>query len=230
MHLPVILFLCAFCSGPPAPATAAQAPSSQQTAPEAEPADSSALPAQNSSSANPQQSQPAAPSQNPPATVPKKPSPAKRKRPNPTKNTAPCSASAAKQTSPTPSPSTPIDASGAAATGASPAQVPAPCAPAKVVVRNGGTSEGTVQLSGGDSSGHEASRRAGTDQLLASTEDALKKIAAVPLDSGQQDTVKQIRQYIAQARSSLAAGDLDLAHNLAVKAHLLADELLKPRT
>jgi hypothetical protein len=107
---------------------------------------------------------------------------------------------------------------------------PPPCAPTRVVVRDGGTSEGTVQLSGGDSSGQESPRRAGANRLLASTEESLKKIETLPLDSAQQETVKQIRQYMAQARASLAAGDVDLAHNVAVKAHLLADELLKPRT
>jgi len=98
------------------------------------------------------------------------------------------------------------------------------------VIRNGGTSDGTVQLNGGNSSGEESSRRVGTNGLLASTDDELKKIDALSLDSSQQETVKQIRQYMAQARASLAVGDVDLAHNLAVKAHLLADELLKPRT
>ena len=87
-----------------------------------------------------------------------------------------------------------------------------------------------MKLSGGNSSGEEASRRAGTNRLLATTEESLKKIEALPLDSAQQETVKQIRQYMAQARASMAAGDVDLAHNVAVKAHLLADELLKPRT
>lgn len=203
MTLAVIFFLCAFCSGPPTP-DAAPMQSSPQTAPEAKPADS--------------------------ATPAKKPAPAKRKRPNAAKSTAPCSASAANKTSSTPTPSNPTEASGSAPTSPSPGADPAPCVPPKVVVRNGGTSDGTVQLSGGNSSGEEASRRAGTDRLLASTDDELKKVDALSLDSSQQETLKQIRQYMAQARASLAVGDVDLAHNLAVKAHLLADELLKPRT
>jgi hypothetical protein len=97
------------------------------------------------------------------------------------------------------------------------------------VVRNGGTSGGTVQLSGGSSAGKESPKHAGTDKLLGSTEEALKKIDSLPLDSSQQQTAKQIHQYLVQSRTALAAGDLDLAHNLALKAHLLADELLKPR-
>jgi hypothetical protein len=203
MNLAVIFFLCAFCSGPPTP-EAARMQSSPQTAPDVKPVDSS--------------------------TPAKKPAPAKRKRPSTAKSTAPCSVSATNKTPSTPSPSNPAEANGSAPTGVSPGADPPPCVPTRVVVRNGGTSDGTVQLNGGNSSGEEASRRAGTNRLLASTDDELQKIGALSLDSSQQETVKQIRQYMAQARASLAVGDVDLAHNLAVKAHLLADELLKPRT
>ncbi|HLW86057.1 MAG TPA: hypothetical protein VKR60_12640 [Candidatus Sulfotelmatobacter sp.] len=98
------------------------------------------------------------------------------------------------------------------------------------MVRNGGTSGGTVQLSGGSSSAKESPQRASTNRLLGSTEEELKKIGSLQLDSAQQETVKQIHQYMAQSKAALTAGDVDLAHNLAMKAHLLADELLKPRT
>jgi hypothetical protein len=121
-------------------------------------------------------------------------------------------------------------AAGSSAEAGSPAKADLPpCPPPKIVVRNGGTSEGTVQLSGGSSAGKESPRRAGTDKLLGSTEEALKKIDSLQLDSTQQQTAKQIHQYVVQSKTALAAGDLDLAHNLALKAHLLADELLKPR-
>jgi len=102
------------------------------------------------------------------------------------------------------------------------------CPPTKKVIRNGGTSEPTVQLTG-DMSGEQAShQRSTTDQLLASTEDNLKKAGGQSLTSGQEDSVKQIRQFIGQAKSAAAAGDLDRARNLALKAHLLSDEVLKP--
>jgi hypothetical protein len=227
MTLVVIFFLCAFCSGPPTPDAA---PMQSQTTPDAKPADSSTHSPQTKSDGNVQQPPPAVPSQNPPATPAEKPAPAKRKGPNAAKGTAPCSVSTANKGPSAPNPSNPPEASGSATTGTSPGADPPPCAPTKVVVRDGGTSEGTVQLNGGDSSGQQSPRRAGTNRLLASTEESLKKIEALPLDSAQQGTVKQIRQYMAQARASLAAGDVDLAHNVAVKAHLLADELLKSRT
>ena len=233
MTLVVIFFLCVFCSGPPTP-DAAPVQSSPQAAPEAKPADASTPPPQTKSDVNVpdvnvQQPPPAAPSQNPPTTPAEKPAPAKRKAPNAVKGTTPCSVSTVNKSPSSPSRSNPAQASGSATTGTSRAADPPPCAPTKVVVRDGGTSEGTVQLSGGDSSGQESPRRTGINRLLASTEESLKKIEALPLDSAQQETVKQIRQYMAQARASLAAGDVDLAHNVAVKAHLLADELLKPR-
>jgi hypothetical protein len=98
-----------------------------------------------------------------------------------------------------------------------------------VVVRNGGTAEGTVQLTGGTAAAKNSPQRANTERLLASTEDELKLTAGHQLDSTQQETVKQIHQYEAQSKTALQAGDLELAHNLAVKAHLLADQLVRPQ-
>jgi hypothetical protein len=98
-----------------------------------------------------------------------------------------------------------------------------------VVVRNGGTAEGTVQLTGGTATAKNSPQRAITERLLASTEDELKMTAGHQLDSTQQETVKQIHQYAAQSKKALQAGDLELAHNLAVKAHLLADQFVKPQ-
>jgi hypothetical protein len=98
-----------------------------------------------------------------------------------------------------------------------------------VVVRNGGTTEGPVQLTGGTAAAKNSPQRANTERLLASTEDELKTTAGRQLDSAQQETVKQIHQYEARSKTALQAGDLELAHNLAVKAHLLADQLVKPQ-
>jgi len=86
-----------------------------------------------------------------------------------------------------------------------------------------------VQLTGGSAAAKNSPQRANTERLLASTEKELKTTAARQLDSSQQETVKQIHQYEAQSRTALQAGDLELAHNLAVKAHLLADQLVKPQ-
>ncbi len=86
-----------------------------------------------------------------------------------------------------------------------------------------------MQLTGGSVAAKNSPQRVNTERLLASTEDELKTTARHPLDSSQQETVKQIHQYQAQSKTALQAGDLELAHNLAVKAHLLADQLVKPQ-
>lgn len=67
-----------------------------------------------------------------------------------------------------------------------------------------------------------------TEQLLQSTDDNLKSIKrALTLD--EQSQVVQIRNFMAQSRSAIAGSDSVRARNLALKAHLLSDELLKHR-
>jgi hypothetical protein len=63
---------------------------------------------------------------------------------------------------------------------------------------------------------------------MAAIEGNLKKIEGRQLNPSQQEMVNQIKQFREQSKSAAAAGDLDRAHNLAMKAHLLSDELLKP--
>jgi hypothetical protein len=100
-------------------------------------------------------------------------------------------------------------------------------APTKTVVRNGSTGEPSVQLSPGLSQQQASSQRQNTSQLLASTDANLKKVAARQLSASQEDTANQIRQYMQQANAAVAAGDLERGHNLAVKAQLLSEELVK---
>jgi hypothetical protein len=99
-------------------------------------------------------------------------------------------------------------------------------APSKKVVRNGSTADPPVQLAPGPGQG-QSSQLQSTTQLLASADDNLKKIAGRQLNQNQQDSVQQIRVYMDQAKTAQAAGDLDRAHNLAVKAHLLSDDLAR---
>jgi hypothetical protein len=103
-----------------------------------------------------------------------------------------------------------------------------PGEPSKVVVKNGSAAEPSTQLAPGLSQQQASSKRQGTDQLLASTDENLKKISGRPLPSNQQDMVQQIRNFMEQAKAATNAGDLDRAHNLALKASLLAQELAKP--
>lgn len=105
---------------------------------------------------------------------------------------------------------------------------PKPCTPEKIVVRHGGTTEPSIQLAapGGDQA---SQKRTATTQMLGITEGNLKKISARQLDSTQQATVAQIRQFIGQSRTALDAGDLERANTLAWKAELLSEDLLKPQ-
>jgi hypothetical protein len=102
-----------------------------------------------------------------------------------------------------------------------------PCPPPKKVVRNGGSDEPTIQLTGGTAA-EQASEKSSTGQLTAATEDNLKKAAELQLNPSQQEMVRQIKQFMEQSKAAVAAGDLESGHNLALKAHLLSDELVKP--
>jgi len=111
-----------------------------------------------------------------------------------------------------------------AKTGSAPLQ---PCSPPKKVVRNGGSEEPTIQLIGG-SPAQQASRQRSTEQLTAATEENLKKIAERQLSPSRQEMVNQVKQFMDQSKIAVAAGDLERGHNLAQKAHLLSEELVKP--
>jgi len=102
-----------------------------------------------------------------------------------------------------------------------------PCPPPKKVVRNGGSDEPSIQLVEGTPAEQAAQQRS-TDQLRLATEENLKKIAMHQLSPAQQEMVSQIKQFMDQSKTALAAGDLERGHNLAMKARLLSDELLKP--
>ena len=67
-----------------------------------------------------------------------------------------------------------------------------------------------------------------TEQLTAATEENLKQISGRQLTASQQDMVAQIKQFMDQSKSALAAGDSERGHNLAEKAHLLSEDLVKP--
>ncbi len=102
-----------------------------------------------------------------------------------------------------------------------------PCPPPKKVVRNGGSNEPKVQLTGGTTA-EQASNKSSTEQLTAATEENLKKASGLQLNPTKRDMVSQIKQFMEQSKAAVAAGDLERGHNLALKANLLSDELLKP--
>jgi len=71
-----------------------------------------------------------------------------------------------------------------------------------------------------------AAMRQNTGQLLDATENNLKKLNR-QLSDNEQATVRQIRTYIVQAKAAVNDGDLERAYNLATKANLLSNELVK---
>jgi hypothetical protein len=81
---------------------------------------------------------------------------------------------------------------------------------------------------GPDVSSAEAARdRQSTNQSLDTTEKDLKRLDGRSLSSDEQAMVTQIRAYISQSRKAITDGDYERASNLAKKAQLLTDELLK---
>ncbi len=77
----------------------------------------------------------------------------------------------------------------------------------------------------GNATSEQASQQ---QQLTAATEENLKKIAGRPLNPSQQEMVNQIKTFMGQSKRAVAAGDLERGRNLAIKAHLLSEELVKP--
>jgi hypothetical protein len=108
-----------------------------------------------------------------------------------------------------------------------PSSGPASSSPKKRVIRRGSTTEPTIQFSPGFTQGQAVAQRQSTTQLLAGAEANLKKISNQQLIASQQESVNQIRKYMEQAKTADASGDLQRAHNLAFKARLLSDELLR---
>lgn len=186
------------------------APAGQQTVPAAP---KPPAPSQPSPAANPAK----APTGQPPATTTKH---HKKKVPQPCDNT-----SATVQTAPGSTASTPD----AASTGTTPTTgTVKPCAPVKVIVRQGGTSEPSIQLAGGTSADQTSHKRDVVNQILGSADANLKKIAGRQLSSSQQDMVNQIRQFMSQSKAAIDVGDLERARTLAWKAETLSEDLVKP--
>jgi hypothetical protein len=102
------------------------------------------------------------------------------------------------------------------------------CPPPKIVVRQGGASEPAIQLEGGAVGDQAQHQRERANQMLRATEANLKQMAGRQLNANQQDMVNQIRQFMQQSKTAVAAGDLERGRTLAWKAQLLSEELVKP--
>ena len=214
MLLAAILGICLLSPAPSSEAGAVLVSEPGQSAPSGTPPDSSAPQSQDGSAAPQQPEKSSAPSwQSAPAATTHK---GRRRRKKPAAKTdCPDSTGAAKGSESAGATDSPKASDG--------------CSSAKTVVRDGGTSEPTVQLKGSGSTGRGSHEGDTTEKLLASTEDKLKKTEGQQLSSNQQEMVTQIHQFMDQSKAAAAAGDLNRARNLAVKANLLSDELAKPQ-
>jgi hypothetical protein len=153
----------------------------------------------------------------PPAeTPPEKTESAAEKKP-PKKKTTPKKPAAA--------PATAAQAQQQTQTGAAPAA--APTNTSKLIIQEGRPPNSQGELAAGvgldDSSSHAKQT---TEQLLQSAQTNLNSINR-PLSPEEQAMVAQIKDYMAQSRKATADSDNVRAHNLALKAHLLSDELVK---
>ncbi len=97
----------------------------------------------------------------------------------------------------------------------------------KVVVRNGGAPDENVQLAPSLTKEQQLQDKQKTEQLLATTDDNLKRLSDRQLTASQSSMLDQINAYMRQAKSANDAGDFARARTLAYKAHLLSDELMK---
>lgn len=141
-------------------------------------------------------------------------------------NSAAAGQAAAGAATPNPAPSDPAAAANAATPGT--ASTPTNCRPSKVIVKQGGTSDASIQLAGGAGSKQTSQDANTAKQMLGTTEANLKEIAGRQLNSSQQDMVTQIKQFMEQSKAAVADGDLDRARTLAWKAQVLSQELVKP--
>ncbi len=97
--------------------------------------------------------------------------------------------------------------------------------PSRTVVE-GGSVPSNGQLSATMPNDSAVHQKFTTAQLLEATDYNLKNISR-PLNADEQAMVQHIRNYMAQSRQATQDGDTERAYNLALKAHLLSDELVK---
>lgn len=133
---------------------------------------------------------------------------------------------------PAPSPAKPGDAktgdakTGDARTTDPPKTMAQATAPPRVVIQEGGAQPPSNQISTAMPHDQASDRQRTTQQLLDATDANLRGLNRA-LSADERSMVEQIRSYMQQARDAVKEGDLIRGHNLALKAHLLSDELAK---
>jgi hypothetical protein len=215
MPLAAIFGLCALFASPGGPPTIRSAFVWQETQPQ-QPSPEAA-PSQSQQQAKPEQQTTPEQAKPEPQTMPEQPAPspdsthpAENVQPNTVPEKPDCAASKGKKRN------SKRKAAAQEATG-----------PRKKIVRNGSTADPVVQLAPSVTDQQASQQRQSTAQLLAATDANLTKISARQLSSSQQDMVTQIHNYMQQAKAAETAGDLQRARNLAFKAQLLSDVVLR---
>ena len=230
MTLAIIFLFGLFGASPAAPLRAVHPPqSAAQSVPEAVPS-SNQQQGQKTGPAPASESAPA--SSQPQATTKPKASQAGKKVPKKRPAVSDCGAApaiSAAGSSPDGKPSASPAAAGDSAQASKSGDPPKNCPPQKIVVRQGGATEPSIQLAGGPATGQSSQQKDAAIQLLGSTEENLKKISGRQLSSDQQETVTQIQQFIQQSKTAAANGDSERARTLAWKAELLSEDLVNPQ-
>ena len=111
-----------------------------------------------------------------------------------------------------------------------PPPVPAPAPPKKprkIVVREGGADEPATQIVTGMTVQEASNERREAEKFLDAADENLKRVTGRALDAQRQETISQIHNYVERARLALKEGDTSRGHTLALKANLLADDLVK---
>ncbi len=123
-------------------------------------------------------------------------------------------------------PSTPPPAASAADNAAPPASANTTVAAIKPP-RNPAEAATEAAISADVSSAQALREKNTTQQVLDDTENQLKNVEARKLSSDEQAILSQIKTYISQSRKAITDGDYERASNLAKKAQLLAEALVK---
>jgi outer membrane biosynthesis protein TonB len=106
------------------------------------------------------------------------------------------------------------------------AKKPAPSTGKIVVPPDKATTPAGGQISPGPTTTDTAHNQTSTEQLLHGAEENLNSIKR-QLSKGEEAMRAQIREFINQSHKATTENDLARAHNFAVKARLLSDELVK---
>ena len=98
--------------------------------------------------------------------------------------------------------------------------------PTKTVVRNGSTTDSGAAIATDVPQSKSSHDLQTTNDLLDKTDANLKRLDGKTLNETQQDTLRQIKNYMDQARSAVKNQDIEHAYNLAKKANMLSADLL----